>query len=189
MLACSAIPHQERGAWPLVCGHAIDVDGSSMEHGRFPPPIARRRQHGRGRRGPGQRRQSTYYVLITKSPLPRRYPPPLVTPVAATASASAMQPLAPFHHVRQPLPIFFPPFCDKPASTSPTSYSFPFYFNINKCLGNLKMVMMFLKEWEKKDRFWEDCWLGDKPLQYNFPTMYNSCFDKNLSLADAWKRI
>lgn len=33
-------------------------------------------------------------------------------------------------------------------------------------------------------RFWEDRWVGYKPLKNIFPVLYNICFDKNTNIVD-----
>ena len=35
-------------------------------------------------------------------------------------------------------------------------------------------------------RFWKDLWLDDKPLMLAYPIIYGLCFNKNISVADAF---
>lgn len=38
---------------------------------------------------------------------------------------------------------------------------------------------------DKNTRFWEDWWVGSKPLKEAYPSMYFTCFDHNISVAEA----
>lgn len=37
----------------------------------------------------------------------------------------------------------------------------------------------------RSTRFWEDWWLGSRPLKLQFPILYDICFNKNISVAAA----
>lgn len=45
----------------------------------------------------------------------------------------------------------------------------------------------------KNTRFWEDWWVGDKPLKFSYPRLYLLSFDHNISVANAvakgWERF
>ena len=40
----------------------------------------------------------------------------------------------------------------------------------------------------KSTRFWEDCWLGQKPLCQNFPRLYNLTFNHNITVHDVFTK-
>lgn len=49
-----------------------------------------------------------------------------------------------------------------------------YYQHVKKKLGD-----------ERNTRFWEDWWVGSKPLKEAYPILYNVSFDHNISVAEA----
>ena len=40
----------------------------------------------------------------------------------------------------------------------------------------------------KRARFWEDWWIGNAPLNKNYPRLYDLCFDKNKTVKQVFNK-